>query len=78
METNRSSALIQTLSLGILSAVLYFLLYRFEGIILDWSERGGWYFMVPISIAFIFSFVHGAFTGHFWDFLGVKAKPVKK
>lgn len=78
METNRSSALIQTLSLGILSAVLYFLLYYFEEPILNWSEQGGWYFMVPISIAFIFSLVHGAFTGHFWDFLGVKAKPIKK
>ncbi|EDN70466.1 hypothetical protein BGP_5104 [Beggiatoa sp. PS] len=54
-----------------------FLLYYFEEPILDWSKRGGWYFLVPISMAF-FSIVHGTFTGRFWDLLGVKAKSVKK
>ncbi len=73
-----TSALIQTVSLGIISATLYFLLYYFEEPILDWSKQGGWYFIVPLTIAFVFSLVHGAFTGHFWDFLGVKAKSVKK
>ena len=31
-------------------------------------------FFVPILLALVFSFVHGAFTSHFWDVLGVKAK----
>lgn len=31
-------------------------------------------FFVPIGIALLFSFVHGAFTGRFWDVLGLKAR----
>ncbi len=75
---NKSIVLIQTLSLGILSITLYFLLYYFNDLILEYSKEGGWYFIVPIVIAFIFSIVHGGFTGYFWDLLGVKAKIVKK
>jgi len=74
----KTGAMIQTVSLGFLSAIFYFLLYYFNEQILDLSKQGGWYFIVPISIAFIFSLVHGTFTGHFWDLLGVKAKSVKK
>jgi hypothetical protein len=79
MEKNsKSKILIQTLILGSISILLYFLLYHYEQQILDLSKQGGWYFIVPISMAFAFSIVHGAFTGHFWDLLGVKAKSVKK
>jgi hypothetical protein len=78
MEYSKTTALIQTILLGVVSATLYFLLYYFEEPILNWSKQGGWYFIVPISIAFVFSLVHGEFTGRFWDLLGVKAKAVKK
>jgi len=77
-KTNQATAVIQATVLGLLSVALYVLLYYFEEPILDWSKRGGWYFLVPISMAFIFSIVHGTFTGRFWDLLGVKAKSVKK
>ncbi|MCK5876368.1 MAG: hypothetical protein KAG43_01935 [Candidatus Marithrix sp.] len=76
--TGKGKAVIQTTSLAVSSAVLYFLLYYFSDSIMDWSHQGGWYFVIPVVIAFIFSFVHGAFANHFWDMLGVKAKPVKK
>jgi len=76
MEKN-TGAMIQTVSLGLFSLVLYFLLYYFNEPILDLSKQGGWYFIVFIAIAFLFSLVHGAFASHFWDFLGVKAKSVK-
>ncbi|OGT02727.1 MAG: hypothetical protein A3F73_07430 [Gallionellales bacterium RIFCSPLOWO2_12_FULL_59_22] len=33
--------------------------------------------LVPIIIAFILSFVHGAFTGLFWDVVGLKAAKKK-
>ena len=77
-KTNQATAVIQATTLGLLSVALYVLLYYFEEPILDLSKRGGWYFLVPISMAFIFSIVHGTFTGRFWDLLGVKAKSVKK
>ncbi len=35
-------------------------------------------FIVPIAIAFAFSYFHGAFTGYFWDVLGLKPAPKKK
>ncbi len=59
---------------GIISLVLYFLLYFFEDYILAFTSRGGWYFIAPVIIAFVFSYFHGSFTSHFWDTLGIKAK----
>lgn len=59
---------------GLVSLVLYFLLYFFEDSILAFTSRGGWYFIAPVAIAFVFSYVHGSFTAFFWDVLGIKAK----
>jgi hypothetical protein len=65
--------IMKTVALGLAALVLYWLLFAYEAAILDVSARGRWYFLVPIAIAFLFSFVHGAFTGRFWDALGIKA-----
>jgi hypothetical protein len=59
---------------GLATLGLYSLLYVLEQPLLDFSAQGGWYFLVPVAMAFLFSAVHGAFTGHFWDVLGIKAK----
>jgi hypothetical protein len=59
---------------GVPSTGLYVLLYAFEDTLLALSAQGGWLFLVPVVIAFVFSFVHGGFTAHFWDILGIKAK----
>lgn len=74
MEVN---ILTKTIFFGVISATLYYLLYYFNQEILEMSKQGNWYFIVPISIAFVFSGIHGAFTGFFWDLLGVKAKDNK-
>lgn len=77
MKMAKSKLFLQTLLLGAISALLYFLLYTFEDRILDWSGGfaiDGWYFLAPILIAFIFSAVHGVFTSHFWELLGIRAK----
>ena len=68
----------RTLVYGILSLILYFALYYYNETILEYSRQGHWYFFVPITIAFVFSIVHGNFTGQFWDLFGVKAKTTKK
>ena len=65
--------IMKTVALGLAALVLYWLLFSYEGAILNVSARGHWYFLVPIAIAFLFSFVHGAFTSRFWDALGIKA-----
>ena len=78
--TSRSPrALILTLLLGSASAVLYLLLFLFSDVLPELAAitRQGEhkiYALVPIVIALLFSFVHGAFTGQFWDLLGLRAK----
>jgi hypothetical protein len=77
--TRSPRALVLTLMLGTASAGLYLLLYLFADELQELAavNRLGEhkiYALVPIGIALIFSFVHGAFTGHFWDLLGFRAK----
>jgi hypothetical protein len=56
---------------GVTSFLLYFILFEFEGEILDVSIRGRWLFIVPVGIALAVPFVHGAFTATFWRVLGI-------
>lgn len=71
-------ALATTLSLGAASLLLYLLLFVFAdhltGLAHLTAEGHKLYALLPIAIAMVFSFVHGAFTGHFWDLLGLRAK----
>jgi len=78
MPVEHKSVLLKTLIYGVLSVTLYFLLYLFSEDILERSKEGGWNFIYPVLIAFVFSIVHGNFTGHFWDLFGIKAKTTKK
>jgi len=74
----QSRTLVTTLILGVASAGLYFLLFLYADQFARMAEatRAGekLYAMVPIVVAMVFSFVHGAFTGQFWDLLGLRAK----
>ncbi len=65
---------LRTVLLGVFSLFLYVLLFAFEERILLLSTQGSLAFLTPISIALVFSFVHGAFTSNFWDVLGVRPK----
>ena len=65
---------VKTVALGVLNLLLYAGLFLMEERVLHVSALGGWYVLFPVAIAFIFSLAHGAFTGHFWDLLGVKAR----
>jgi hypothetical protein len=71
-------ALLTTVLFGIGSIVLYVMLYKFNYDIRHLAEMTNQgdksFFLIPIGIAFIFSFIHGSFTGHFWDAMGLKAK----
>lgn len=73
-----SRALAITLTLGAASALLYLLLFLFADRLIELAAatRDGTklYALVPLAVAMVFSFVHGAFTGHFWDLLGLRAK----
>ncbi len=78
MPQDHKRALYQALAYGAVSLALYLALYFYADQILELSRQGRWYFIVPIAIAFIFSAVHGTFTGQFWDLFGIKAKQARK
>lgn len=62
---------------GLLSIALYAVLFSNQDLVSSTFTRGGLYALLPIGTALIFSFVHGAFTGHFWTVLGVEASKKK-
>jgi len=68
----------KTISLGVISIALYAVLLLKQDLIIEYVGRGGVYAFLPIVTAFIFSFVHGTFTGNFWTVLGVEAAKRKR
>jgi hypothetical protein len=55
--------------------VLYALLFANEKQVMEAFTRiDGWYPLLPVVTAFVFSFAHGAFTGYFWEALGVRPR----
>ena len=64
--------------LGVVSLALYAALLMKQDVLLEYFGRGGLYAFFPILTAFVFSFVHGSFTGKFWTALGIEAAKRKK
>ena len=62
----------------IASSGLYLLLYLYEAEIMSaFTRTDGWFPALPVIAAFAFSFAHGAFTGYFWEVLGVRGRRKK-
>jgi len=64
---------------GIASGAGYALLFAYlndKEVMSVFMQKDRWY--LPVITAFAFSLAHGAFTGYFWDVVGVRAKPVPK
>ncbi len=74
VKNGKGKQMLRLLGFGVLTAVFYWLLFHHETQVLGLSSQGKWAFWAPVTIAFVFSYTHGAFTGEFWDMLGVKAK----
>lgn len=76
--SDKNASVMSVIGFGIVSAVLYSLLYIYS----DDLEKASQlvqqgeklYFLIPIAIAFVFSYIHGTFTDRFWSALGLKAK----
>jgi len=66
------------LVMGLISIALYTYLLSNQDQVNDIFGRGGWYALLPIIVAFVFSFIHGNFTGDFWTVLGIEAARKKK
>jgi len=64
---------------GVASGMCYGALFVYEKEVMAFFTRtDGWYPLLPVLTAFVFSFTHGAFTGYFWEVVGVVAKPVRE
>lgn len=76
------SELTKAVAYGIGSAALYFLLFAYADETVELARRAREgetiLFLVPIAIAFVFSLVHGAFTGAFWAAVGLRPANRKK
>jgi hypothetical protein len=64
--------------MGLVSAILYTVLLMNQDVVNKYCGFGGLYAFLPILTAFLFSFIHGTFTGHFWTLLGVEASKKNK
>ncbi|MBI4697459.1 MAG: hypothetical protein HY758_00685 [Nitrospirae bacterium] len=64
--------------MGIISIALYAALLMNQDTLNQYFGRGGMYAFLPISVAFIFSYIHGTFTGSFWTVMGVEASKKKR
>lgn len=78
MATNtRKKALISAIFMGAISIGMYALLLLKQDLVNSTFGKGGVYALLPIATAFLFSFVHGSFTGNFWTALGIEAAKSK-
>jgi hypothetical protein len=66
------------LVMGLISLGLYTLLLTKQDLVNSTFAKGGWFALLPIITAFVFSFIHGSFTGDFWTVLGIEAAKKKK
>jgi|GEM_PF-539576 len=71
-KTNRY--IVPAVGFGIFSLSLYAALLINEGRVMDLFTRGGWFTILPVGCAFLFSFVHGAFASNLLSALGIEAK----
>ena len=69
---------LKTALFGVVSIALYILLLAKQDLINDNFANGGLYALLPIAMAFVFSFFHGNFTGCFWSSCGIEASKKTK
>jgi len=64
---------------GAASALCYTLLFTYQNeVMAAFTRTDGWYPLLPVATPFVFSLAHGAFTGYFWEVLGITAGRPRK
>lgn len=76
-KQNRNKPYGTMIIMGLISIGLYAALLIKQGFLNENFAKGGLYALLPIATAFLFSIIHGSFTGHFWTVLGVEASKNK-
>ena len=77
-STTRKKPVAAMIVMGLISLALYATLLAKQDLVNSTFAKGGLYALLPIITAFVFSYFHGSFTGHFWTVLGVEASKKKK
>ncbi len=80
-KTNGKKAVASTIIFGLVTAVLYGVVFSCSGMVMNYFTRGGLYAALPIATVFMFSFAHGAFASNLWSVLGIEAvtkQPAKR
>lgn len=80
---SKKKPIVAALLFGIASVVLYALLFINSDLFVEWANRTRHgekvFVLVPLVVAFVFSYFHGTFTSYFWEALGLQAaKSLKK
>ena len=76
-QKNRKKPVTPLILTGIVSAGLYVALLTNQDFLNNTFAKGGLFAFLPIITAFVFSYFHGTFTGHFWTMLGIEASKKK-
>jgi hypothetical protein len=58
---------------GLATAALYAAVFWNADTVMHYFTKGAWYAALPIATVLVFSFVHGAFSHHLWEVLGIQA-----
>lgn len=72
-ETTRKRNVVRTIVFGAAAVALYAAVFTNTDFITNLSAKGGVYAVVPVLTVFLFSYIHGSFTGAFWSALGIEA-----
>lgn len=76
-KNTRKRPVAKMVLMGLISLVIYVLLFQKQELVNTYFTRGGVFAFLPIAAAFLFSYIHGSFTGHFWTVMGIEAKKKK-
>lgn len=77
-HSGRKKPVGKMLAAGAAAIALYAALLGNQETINETFGKGGMNAFLPIFTAFLFSIVHGSFTGSFWTVLGIEAKRKKE
>lgn len=82
MQSTTKRPLLPMLFYGCATVGLYLLLFVYSEQLVNWAYEtktgNKLLFIVPVVIAFVFSYFHGAFTGYFWETIGLRAAASNK
>ncbi|MCL6634531.1 MAG: hypothetical protein K6T29_02025 [Peptococcaceae bacterium] len=72
-ERSKASVIKQAVFWGVISLAAYLILFLNEKTVTNTFSQGGYFAILIIGTAFLFSFIHGAFANYLVEAMGFKA-----